>query len=152
MTNPLIGSGVRPARLLPGGGGWLRILLLLAGAAVLFSLWPAGRSGGQLFMEWAGAILLTGWLVFRPASAAPAVFIFGALCVRVFVEKAQLDGNLIALVLLLPLVHQLSALAAVVPLRANVELSALWPTFLRYLGASLATVIGLLLSHWLSWW
>ena len=150
MTGPF--AQVRGARLIPGGGSWLRIGLGLAGALVLFTLWPEAGSDGQRFMEWVAAVLLLLWLVLRPASAAPAVFVFGALALRLFVGKAQLDFELVALVLLLPLVHQLAALAAVVPPRADVQLTAVLPTFLRYTGAALATVAGLLLSHWWGWW
>ncbi len=138
--------------LLPGGGGWLRIALAIACALTMTTLFVPDRVGGTNVLQWALMVGLTFWVVMRPGSGGPAVLLFGALVLRIVVGKPELDGRLISLVMLLPLVHQLSALAAVVPLDSAVRWRALTPTLLRYLGAVLVTVIGLLISHWLGWW
>lgn len=137
---------------LPGGGGWLRIALALACTLSMITVFVPGGSGGTNFLQWALMVGITSWVVARPGSGGPAVLLIGALVVRIFVGKAELDGRLIALVVLLPMVHQLAALAAVIPPRSTVRWDALTPTVLRYLGAVLATVVGLLISRWLGWW
>ena len=141
-----------PARALPSGGAWLRIVLLLACVLVMMNLFVHGQQGGQIVLQWIVAVFMTLWVVRRPGSSAPVVLLLLALVVRIFLATPVLDGRLIALVLLLPLVHQLSALAAVVPLRSAVQWPALMPSIVRYLGAGLVTVVGLLISHALGWW
>ncbi len=145
-------TAARGIEVLPGGGGWLRIMLGVTGLLTMLELWVPDQRGAPVVLQ---LVLMGGvwlWLVMRPGSAAAAVLLFGALCLRVGLGHPQLDGSLIALVLLLPLVHQLSALSAVVPLRANVHLRALLATIARYLGAVLATVAGLITSRLLGWW
>lgn len=137
---------------LPGGGGWLRIVLAVACALTMLELWIPGQAGGQVFLQLLLMIGLCLWVVVRPGSAAPAVLLISALCVRIFAGAAVLDGSLIALVVLLPLVHQVAAISAVVPLRSNVYWAAVLPTAVRYLGAVLTTVLGLIGSHLLGWW
>ncbi|SDP03430.1 hypothetical protein SAMN04515671_2742 [Nakamurella panacisegetis] len=141
-----------PTLVLPSGGAWLRILLILACVLIMVNLFVHGQGGGQNFLQWTIAVSLTLWVAIRPASSAPVVLLLLTLVMQVFFGKAQLDGRLITLVLLLPLVHQLSALAAVVPLRSAVRWPALIPSVVRCLGAVLVTVLGLLLSHGLGWW
>ncbi len=137
---------------LPGGGGWLRIALAAACIATMVALWTPDLSGSQLFFQLLLMVGVGAWVVLRPGSAAPVLLLIGALSLRVFLGEPVLNGSLITLALLLPLVHQLSALSAVVPLRSNVYLSALLPTILRYLGAVLATLLGLIGSHLLGLW
>ncbi len=146
------GGPADPVPVVPGGGSWLRIALALAGLSTMSALWVPGQAGGQVVLQ---VVLMAGvqwWLVARPGSSAPTVLLIGALCLRAFVGHPELDGSLIALVVLLPLVHQLAALSAVIPLRSNVHLEALLPTLVRYLGAVLTTVSGLAVSHLLGWW
>jgi hypothetical protein len=147
MTRP----GVRAA-VLPSGGAWLRILLTLASAFTTADLFVHGQEGGQIFLQWLIAVSLTLWVVMRPGSSGPVVLILLALVMQIFYGSAQLDGRLVSLVVLLPLVHQLSALAAVIPLRSAVQWPALAPTAIRYIGVVFVTVLGLLVSHWLGWW
>ncbi|MET3804973.1 hypothetical protein ABIB25_001969 [Nakamurella sp. UYEF19] len=137
---------------LPGGGSWLRIMLALTTALTMVVLWKEPEIETQVWMQ---LFLMVGvglWVLMRPGSAASAVLLVGALTARVFLGHPQLDGSLIALVVLLPLVHQLAALSAVVPLRSNVQWAALMPTGLRYFGAVSATVLGLILSQLFGWW
>ena len=144
-------EGTRTA-VLPSGGAWLRIVLTAACVLVMVNLFVHGQQGGQIFLQWAIAVFMTIWVVLRPASTAPAVLLLLTLVVRVFLAQPVLDGRLIALVLLLPLVHQLCARATVVPMRSAAAWPALIPSAARYLGAVLVTVLGLLVSHWLGWW
>jgi hypothetical protein len=137
---------------LPGGGSWLRIGLFGSALLTMIVLWVPGQAGGQVTLQVAVMATVGTWLVCRPASAAAAVLLVGALCLRLTVGHPELDASLVALVVTLPLVHQLAALCAVVPLRSDVYLSALRPTLARYLGAVLATVTGLVISHLLGWW
>lgn len=142
----------RPITTVPGGGSWLRIALAVATLATLLVLWVPGQAGGQKVLQltvMAGVFL---WLVTRPGSAAAVVLLFGAVCLRISTGKPDLDGSLVALAVLLPLVHQLAALCVAVPLRANVQWPALLPTALRYVGVVTATVLGLLFSSLLGWW
>jgi hypothetical protein len=152
MTGPSTPVAAQSRAELPGGGGWVRILLGVACALTMVALYVPKQAGGQVFLQWLLMVGIGLWVVMRPGSGGPVLLLIGALCVRIFLGKAQLDGQLIGLVLLLPLVHQLSALAAVIPLRGPVQWAALLPSMLRYLGAVLATVGGLLASHWLGWW
>ncbi len=147
-------AALQPDRtgVLPGGGSWLRIALALAGLTTMFALWVPGQAGGQVLLQVVVMASIELWLVARPGSAAPTVLLIGALCLRTFLGHPQLDASLIELVLLLPLVHQLASLSAVVPVRANVQLAALLPTVVRYFGAVLTTVAGLAVSHLLGWW
>ena len=152
MTRPVGRPEPVEAALLPGGGSWLRIVLALVALLTMFELWVPGQAGGQIFLQ---AVLMASigvGLVLRPGSAAPAILLIGALCLRIFLGRPELDGSLVALVVLLPAVHQLAALAAVVPVRSDVYWSALLPTALRYLGAVSATLAGLVVSHVLGWW
>ncbi len=151
MTAPELAT--RPPRgLVPGGGGWLRIALAVATAATLAVLWVPGLHGEELFIQIAAGATVLLWVVLRPGSAAPTLLLVGALCLRIFSGHPTLDGSLIGMTVLLPLVHQLAALAVVVPVGANVEWAALLPTAVRYLGAVTATVAGLLISSVLGWW
>lgn len=140
------------AVVLAGGGSWLRIAVALAGLMTMGVLWVPGQAGGQVLLQVVVMSFVECWLVVRPGSAAPTVLLIGALCLRIFVGHPELDPSLIALVLLLPLVHQLAALSAVVPVRSNVQVAALLPTVVRYFGAVLTTVAGLAVSHLLGWW
>lgn len=135
----------------PGGGSWLRIALAVATAATMAVLWVPAE-GGQQQLELTVMAGISLWLVARPGSAAAVVLLIGALCLRISPGRPELDGSLVALTALLPLVHQLAALCVVVPLRANVQWAALRPTAARYLGVATATVLGLLISSSLGWW
>lgn len=137
---------------IPGGGSWLRIALGLATVATMVVVWVPGQADGQAVLELVVMAVLFSWLVARPGSAAAMVLMFGALCLRVSPGRPELDGSLVALTVLLPLVHQLAALCVVVPLRANVQWPALLPTAVRYVGVVTVTVLGLLLSSVLGWW
>ena len=137
---------------IPGGGSWLRIALGLATIATFVVVYVPGRANGQAVLELALMAAVFLWLVARPGSAAALVLMFGALCLRVSPGRPELDGSLVALTVLLPLVHQLAALCGAVPLRANVQWPALLPTAVRYVGVVTATVLGLLLSSVLGWW
>ena len=148
MTTP----GPASPAVLPSGGGWLRIALAIACTLTMTVLFVHGQQGGQIFLQWLLAVALTLWVVVRPGSSAPVVLILLAVVMRIFFGNAVLDGRLIALVVLLPFLHQLSALATVVPVRSAVQWPALFPTIVRYLGAVLVTVFGLLVSRWLGWW
>jgi hypothetical protein len=153
-TGDEIGTAVPPggAAVLPGGGSWLRIGLAVAALLTMFASWVPGQAGGQVTLQLLLMVTVWTWLVARPGGSAAAVLLVGALLLRAAVGHPELDGSLVTLVIALPLVHQLAALCAVVPLRSDVYVSALTPTLVRYLGAVLATVTGLVISHLLGWW
>lgn len=142
----------RPVITVPGGGSWLRIALAVAALATMLVVWVPGQGSGQAWLELAVMAAVFLWLVTRPGSAAAMVLLLGALCLRISPGVPELDGSLIALTVLLPLVHQLSALCVVVPLRADVQWPALLPSAVRYVGVVTATVLGLLISAVLGWW
>ena len=137
---------------IPGGGSWLRMALALATFATLLVVWVPGQGSGQNGLELVVMAAVFLWLVARPGSAAAVVLLIGALCLRISPGKPELDGSLVALTVLLPLVHQLAALCVAVPLRADVQWPALLPTAVRYVGVMTATVLGLLVSSLLGWW
>lgn len=148
MTMP----GPARAAVLPSGGAWLRILLVIVCALIMANLFVHGQQDGQILLQWSVAVGLTLWVVIKPGASAPVALILLAVLMRIFFASPVLDGRLIALVLVLPLAHQLSALAVVIPICSAVQWPALIPTLARYLGAVSATMAGLGLSHWLGWW
>ena len=90
-------------------------------------------------------------MVARPGGHAPLVMMFLVLAVRVATGGEVLDAQLVELVVLLPLVNNLAALAAVVPVRSAVQCVSLLPTGMRWAGTTCATVFGLLIAHLLGW-
>jgi len=137
---------------IPGGGSWLRIALAVAALATLRVVWVPGQGDGQSVLEFMLMAVVFFWLLARPGSAAAVVLLIGALCLRISPGLPELDGSLVALTVLLPLVHHLAALCVAVPLGADVQWPALLPTALRYVGVVTATVLGLLISSLLGWW
>ncbi len=140
--------------LVPGGGSWLRIGLAFAGLLTMVVLWIPGQAGGQVALQIVVMAGVEGWLVARPGSAASTVLLIGALCLRTFLGRPELDGSLIALVMLLPLVHQLAALSTVVPgAFQRAPGRRLLPTArFAISGAVLTTIAGLIISRLLGWW
>lgn len=142
----------RAVTTIPGGGSWLRFALAAATLATLLVVWVPGQSSEQNGLEFAAMAAVFLWLVTHPGSIAAVLLLTGALCLRIALGTPELDGSLVALTVLLPLVHQLAALCVAVPLRANVQWPALLPTAVRYVGVVTVTVIGLLISSLLDWW
>ncbi len=136
---------------LPGGGGWLRIALAVGCMLTTLSVWPDDvREPAGLFRAVA-LVALTVAVVARPGGHAPLVMMFLVLAVRVATGGEVLDAQLVELVVLLPLVNNLAALAAVVPVRSSVQWVSLLPTGMRWAGTTCATVFGLLIAHLLGW-
>ena len=136
----------RPA-VLPSGGAWLRLLLALSCAAAFTVSWIPPTNAALGWLELLGAVVLTVWPVIRPGSAAVMVVIAAVFAVRIFHGQPVLDRQLVMLVVLVPLIHYLAALAAVIPLRSGVQWVVFLPTGLRYTGSVLLTPAVLLAAR-----
>ncbi len=142
MTAPT----ARPAALLPSGGAWLRVLLVTATIGMCFAAWIPTDMVAQRVLQIGLMTLATLLVMAQPGSALVLFVLAAVLADRIFFGSAVLDGQLVALAVLVPLVHQLAALAAAVPLRSTLRISALLPTAMRYVGATLITLIVLIVA------
>ena len=142
------GAGGSPsARILgiPSGGVWLRLLLGVALIGLFRSTWLPPSSAQLRVAEIALDVVLGLWVVLRPGSAGVLIVLVAAMSVRAYVGQPTLDAQLVDLLLLIPVVHQLAALAAVIPPRAVLRPAVLLPTALRLGIALLVTVVIVLL-------
>ncbi|MTD14173.1 hypothetical protein GIS00_09470 [Nakamurella sp. YIM 132087] len=134
------------AVVLPQGGAWLRGFVLLAAAGLMAVSWVDTPVTG---IAWLQGLAMAGLVIAAaaaPDSIAPLLVLLAAGGLRLFFGSAVLDGQLIWLVVLVPLVHVLAALAAVVPVRAELRAVALLPSAVRYAAAVLLTVVIMLLA------
>lgn len=81
-------------------------------------------------------LLVALWFtaVIKPDSLAPLILIVLAIVLRLFVVPAgaaSLDGSVVLLAALLPVTHQLAALAAGIPASGKFEWSAVLPSVVR---------------------
>ncbi len=130
---------------IPSGGAWLRLLLGLSVAGLAVTVWAPTPQTVEFWLQLLLDVVLGCWAVARPGGSSALVVLIAAIGARAWGGTAVLDARLIALLLLVPLVHQLAALAAVIPPRAVLRPAALLPTAMRLIGALLVTVLILLL-------
>jgi hypothetical protein len=130
---------------LPSGGAWLRLLLFAATLGLGALAWRPTPVGALGWLEAGVVVALALACALRPDSAVPLVVLGAAITVRIFGGAAVLDGNLLGLVVCVPLVHQVAALAAVVPPTADLRLRAVLPSAIRWTVSVLASlaVLGL---------
>lgn len=113
--------------------GWA-LRLVLGGAAVAASLIvmlaePRIDAPGvlQVFL-----LLASIGTALAPGSVLPLAVMIGVVLFRLASHVPVLDGTLLALVALLPLVHQLAGMCAAVPARSDCLWRALRPAMVRY--------------------
>ncbi len=126
---------------LPQGGAWLRFLLALAAVGVLMICWRDTSVSALVFVQIAMASAMVVGVVWNPDSLWPAGLISLAIGIRLFDGAAVVDSDLLWLIVLIPLVHQLAAVAGAIPARAELSLAALLPSAMRYVTAVLVTVL-----------
>lgn len=95
-------------------------------------------------------LLVALWFaaVIKPTSPAPLILILLAIVLRLFavpVGAASLDGSVLLLTALLPVTHQLAALAAGIPATGKFEWSAVRPSVVRCVVTVLAFELPLIL-------
>jgi len=66
-----------------------------------------------------------------PGSVVPMLFLLAVVLYRLVPNGSLLDGGLVALAALVPIVHQLAGLAAAIPVRSLVSWRVLRPAALR---------------------
>ena len=137
---------VAPPAVLPSGGAWLRVFLTLAWVGLCVIAWVPTVLTPIVWAQVGAMVLLGLWLVSQPGSAVVLFALAAVFADRIFAGSARLDGQLIALAVFVPLVHQLAAMAAMVPPRSSLRWSALLPTTIRYVGSVLITVLVLMLA------
>lgn len=122
MTTPATGASVP---------GWaLRVALGVAGIAAALivtrqaDLDAAGGMGTILVLLAVGAAA-------APGSVCPLLLLLGVIAVRLAAPH-PFDAALVALVILVPLVHQLAGLGATIPARSACRWRALAPAALRF--------------------
>lgn len=135
-------AAVERARGVPGWG--LRVALAVtAGAATAVAM--AGRPDiGVASVAGIVMVLLVLGTAAAPGSVVPLLLLIGLVIYRVLTPGPVVDATLAALVLLMPLIHQLAGVAAAVPARSLCHWRALRPAALRYLIAVLPVEAALL--------
>jgi hypothetical protein len=118
-----------PAR---GIRGWaLRLVLgacaALAAAVVMAQAPVVGVTSVAGFV----LMLLVIGTAAAPGSVVPFLFLVAVVLYRLVPAGSLLDGGLAALVVLVPIVHQLAGLTAAIPVRSLVSWRALAPAALR---------------------
>ncbi|MEO7125195.1 MAG: hypothetical protein ABI382_06540 [Nakamurella sp.] len=113
--------------------GWaLRVSLgaatLAASVIVILSAPPIGAIA---LMEVLLVMAALGTAL-APGSVLPLAVMIGVVAFRVASSGPVLDAALIALVALLPLIHQMAGVCAAIPARSTCYVSALRPAMIRY--------------------
>lgn len=145
-------SAPRSAAAAPRTGGreisgrMLRAVLAVASAGVV----AVSLTGG------AGASVLTGVglvliglgvvTVAAPGSPAATFLLIAALGIHLMLDTADIDVGVVMLTALIPLVHQLSGICAVIPMVSRVTLTALRPAAIRYAAAVGVVLIAVLVA------
>ncbi len=135
---------VTPPAVLPSGGAWLRVFLALAWTALCLVAWVPTDLSPAVWAQVGAMVILGLWLVSQPGSPVVLFALAAVFADRIFSGQPGVDAQLIGLAICLPLVHQIAALAAMVPPRSSLQWSALLPTTIRYVGSVLITVVVLL--------
>jgi hypothetical protein len=78
-----------------------------------------------------------------PGTVVPLLFLLGLLAYRLMAHGAVPDLGLVALVALMPAVHQLSGICSGIPPRARLHLDVLRPAAIRWCIAVLPVEAGL---------
>lgn len=125
--------------------GWtLRGLLALAVAGLVAAALAGGSGTGALTGIGVVMIGLAVVTVGAPGSPAATFLVIAAIGVHLMLDSADLDAGVVLLTILIPLVHQLSGICAVIPAVSRVSLAALRPAALRFAGAVGVVLIGVL--------
>ena len=137
MTTPETGRAAgcgTPGAVIPGS--LLRGALAAAGLAAVALIAP-GIPGGLIVILAAGVLVAARW----PDTVVPLLLIGAVIVVRIATAAGAIDGVTLALEALLPLIHQLAGVAAVMAPRSTVELAALRPALARYLAATVPVLV-----------
>lgn len=127
--------------------GWgLRVALLLAASAAATVAMLGAPQAGVTTVVGVVMLLLVVAVTFAPGGATTVVFLLGLVGYRVAADGPTIDGGLVALVLLLPLIHQLAAFGAAIPGRSRVRWGVLRPAAGRLILAVLPVEIALLVA------
>ena len=128
-----------------GVPGWaLRLALGLAAAAATAVAMAGLPEVGVTSVAGIVMVLLVLGTAAAPGSVVPLLMLIGLVIYRVLRHGPMLDGGLAALVLLMPLVHQLAGIAAAVPARSVCRWAALRPAAIRLSIAVVPVEIALL--------
>lgn len=124
--------------------GWVLRLVLgaaaVAAALLVISSDSQARAPGvaQVLMVFAAAVA-----ALAPGTVVPLAVMVGLVLFRLAAGGPILDGTLVVLVALLPLIHQLAGAAAAIPARSKCRWTALRPAMIRYAIAVLPVEIAL---------
>jgi hypothetical protein len=134
-------AGAAEPRTLPGWG--LR-LALLAASAIAIGVAMAGTPDiGVVSLAGVVMMLLVVGTALAPGSVVPLLLLIGLVLYRLLSAGPALDLGLAALVLLMPLIHQLSGIAAAIPVRSRCEWRVLRPAAIRFACAVLPVEVAL---------
>lgn len=125
-------------------GRTLRSVLASAVAGLVVVALAGGAGTGVLTGVGVVMIGLAFVTVGAPGSPAATFLLIAAVGVHLMLDSADLDLGVVLLTILIPLVHQLSGICAVIPAVSRVSLVALRPAALRYAGAVGVVLVGLL--------
>lgn len=137
--------GQREVSVEPGplSGLGLRLALLgLAGAAAAVAMAGVPDVGVWSVV----GVVLLGLVIgtaSAPGTVLPLLFLLGLVGYRLMGPGLTPDAGLIALVALMPAVHQLAGLCGGIPPRARLGFAVLRPAALRWCGAVLPVEVGL---------
>lgn len=113
---------------------WLLRAGLAAATASALAIVLIGASGVGVASPAGFAVIAAAvGTVAAPGTVLPLMFLIGVVLYRLATPGAAPDMSLAALIALVPLVHQLAAVCAVVPRRSRCEWMALRPATTRYL-------------------
>lgn len=124
-------------------GRTLRGVLALAVAGLVAGSLAGGAGTGVLTGVGVVMIGLAVVTIGAPGSPAATFLVITALGIHLMLDSATIDAGVVLLTILIPLVHQLSGICAVIPAVSRVSLAALRPAALRFAGAVGVVLIGL---------
>lgn len=126
-------------------GGWTLRLALLLAASFAVSVSAHGVVDLWSLIGIALAALVIGTAA-APGTLVPLLLLLAVVGLRLLSGGPRPDLALAALVALLPLIHQLCGIAAAVPGRARLSITALRPAAGRYLVAVVPVEVAVLLA------
>lgn len=124
-------------------GRTLRGVLALAVAGLVAVTLSGGAGAGVLTGLGVVMIGLAVLTVGAPGSPAATFLVIASIGVHLMLDSATIDVGVVLLTILIPLVHQLSGICAVIPAVSKVSPAALRPAVLRFTGAVGVVLIGL---------
>lgn len=141
------GPGVRPPGSVPSGGAWLRIALGIVVLTLAVIVWIPPSTPALGWLQVLIMVALGLVTVCAPGAIGVMLLIAAVAAARFVTGENRIDAELFGLAVLVPLVHQLAALAAVVPGRSRLQLRALLPSAVRFLIAAVLTLAALLIAQ-----